>query len=611
MKVRFLLLFLSFSLSISFTKAQAPPPVRDTVLHIGICGGIDTTWVCPYFEEGVQYRWEPLNEPPLQDFIGHEVGILAENLTENIISYEYYMNRTYVDELGNFLGSFTDTIIFDVYPEPNAFVPISDFSLCPGDTGLMYYDVISEGTYLFTNPSSSTFLDTSNSPLLNLFPTEPTAYDLYYTNAGGCLRGPFSILVNVGPPPPVLESNLPPIVCNNSDGVKLKNYVNPSTGTFSGAGVVADTAFFPNLSGLGTHPIEYTIIHLNCPFSILDTISVIAPGNISMTPLPNFCLNEPRLELNVGVPSGGSYSGPGVSFNNFTPSDAGVGPHQITYSVEFDEFCVAEVSQTITVIPIPAEPIITINPEGNTILCNNELVTLTSSEAGSYFWQPTLATTQSIVVTLPGQYYVQVINAAGCSNYSDTLEFQIGESPEITLLEATIYSNGFNTSAFGEEDGQIDLEVSGGLLPYSYQWSNGSSNEDIIDLAPGTYSVVISDSAGCSTNGELVLIGPDSTIGPPLPNDGKPFGLPNAFTPNNDGYNDLYVITGLEPMFIKNRFRVWDESRQLVFEADDYNNTWDGTDLNGNRLGAATYFGVFESDALEKPIRTYINIRYE
>ena len=611
MKIRHILVLLISALSFSLSKAQAHPPVRDTVLHVGICGGIDTTWVCPYFEEGVQYRWEPLNVPPLQDFIGHEVGISAENLTEGIISYEYYMNRTYVDEFGNFLGAFTDTIIFDVYPQPDAYVPITNFSLCPGDTGQLYYDVISAGTYLFANPTSSTFLDTSNSPLLNLFPTEQTFYELYYTNPGGCLRGPFIIQANVGAPPSVLESNLPPVICSTTDGIKLKNYVNPTTGTFSGQGVVADTVFFPNLSGLGIHPIEYTIVYQNCAFTIVDTITVIEPGNITMNPLPNFCLNDPRLELTVGNHSGGIYSGSGVSNGNFTPLDAGLGPHEITYSVEFDEFCVAEVSQVVTVIPIPAKPTITVEPEGTSVICDNQEVTLTSSQAGSYFWQPTLANTQSTTVIGPGQYHVQVANAAGCANYSDTLVFLIGEIPEIISLEALIYSNGFNTSSYSAQDGQIDLEVSGGVLPYSYLWSNGATEEDIIDLASGTYSVVVSDFAGCSTNGEIVLTRPDTIVTPPFPGEGKPFGLPNAFTPNGDGYNDFYVISGLNGNLLNNTFRVWDISRRLVFEATNYDNTWDGRDLNGNRLPADTYFAVFESKTLDITERTFINLRYE
>lgn len=611
MKLQYLFITLLYLSGITYLNAQAPPPVRDTVLHIGICGGIDTTWTVPYFEEGVQYRWEPLDVPPLQDFVGHEVGFFAENLTQEIQSYIYYMNRTYVDEEGNFTEAFTDTLFFDVYPQPNAFVDISNFSICPGDTGQLYYDALSVGTYLITNPQESTSLDTSNSPLLNLFPTEQTFYELFFTNPGGCLRGPFEVQVNVGAPPPLLDIDLPPVVCNNVEGLKLRNYVNPTTGSFLGNGVLGDTAFFPALAGNGVHEIEYIINFQNCAFSIFDTITVIEPGNISMTPLPNFCLTDPRYELLVGNPAGGEYSGTGVSNGFFTPIDAGIGSHVITYKIEFDEFCSSEVSQLVSVIPIPAKPTFTANPEGITSICDNEVVTLTASEATAYLWQPTLETTRSTLVSIPGKYFVQVTNAAGCSNKSDTLEFLIGETPEIVLLEAAIYPNGFNTSSYSSEDGLINLEVNGGLLPYSFEWSNGSTEEDLANLAAGSYSVVVSDFTGCSTTGEIVLVRPDTTFTPPFPGEGKPFGLPNAFTPNGDGFNDFYVISGLNGELLNNTFRVWDISRRLVFEATNYDNTWDGRDLNGNKLPADTYFAVFDSKTLERQERTFINLRYE
>ena len=215
------------------------------------------------------------------------------------------------------------------------------------------------------------------------------------------------------------------------------------------------------------------------------------------------------------------------------------------------------------------------------------------------------------MVSTSGSYFVQVTNSAGCSNKSDTLKFEIGETPVIDVLEAAIYPNGFNTSFYSAEDGQVNLEVSGGILPYSFEWSNGSTEEDIIGLAAGTYSVVVSDFVGCSTTGEIVLVRPDTTITPPFPGEGKPFGLPNAFTPNGDGFNDFYVISGLNGELLNNTFRVWDISRKLVFEATNYDNTWDGRDLNGNKLPADTYFAVFDSKTLEKQERTFINLRYE
>ena len=87
--------------------------------------------------------------------------------------------------------------------------------------------------------------------------------------------------------------------------------------------------------------------------------------------------------------------------------------------------------------------------------------------------------------------------------------------------------------------------------------------------------------------------------------------IPNAFTPNGDGFNDLYVIRGMMPDHVENEFYVFDFRRQLVYSAQNYSNTWNGTDNKGNRLLTGTYYGVFKSKGLEKPFTTVIDLRYE
>ncbi|MBA7589536.1 hypothetical protein ES708_31621 [subsurface metagenome] len=52
---------------------------------------------------------------------------------------------------------------------------------------------------------------------------------------------------------------------------------------------------------------------------------------------------------------------------------------------------------------------------------------------------------------------------------------------------------GTNTSSLGGTDGFIDLNVSGGLSPYTYRWSNGVTTEDISGLSAGIYSVTVTD----------------------------------------------------------------------------------------------------------------------
>lgn len=54
-----------------------------------------------------------------------------------------------------------------------------------------------------------------------------------------------------------------------------------------------------------------------------------------------------------------------------------------------------------------------------------------------------------------------------------------------------------NIECFGENNGEIDLSVSGGTSPYQFQWSNAATSEDIFDLEAGSYSVIIIDSNLC------------------------------------------------------------------------------------------------------------------
>ena len=62
----------------------------------------------------------------------------------------------------------------------------------------------------------------------------------------------------------------------------------------------------------------------------------------------------------------------------------------------------------------------------------------------------------------------------------------------------------------GGTDGAIDITVTGGSAPYGYAWSTGSNNEDISGLAPGTYSVLITDIAGCTLTDSFVVAGSGS-----------------------------------------------------------------------------------------------------
>jgi hypothetical protein len=120
----------------------------------------------------------------------------------------------------------------------------------------------------------------------------------------------------------------------------------PAGGTYSGPGV-SNGLFNPGLAGSGTHTITYAVSG-SCSGSCSFTITVTPAPVVTCPSSLVVCNNSGSFALSGGSPSGGTYSGPGVSGGNFDPAVAGPGTHTITYSVTQNN-CTASCQFTITV----------------------------------------------------------------------------------------------------------------------------------------------------------------------------------------------------------------------------------------------------------------------
>jgi SprB repeat/PKD-like domain/Bacterial Ig domain/NHL repeat len=87
-----------------------------------------------------------------------------------------------------------------------------------------------------------------------------------------------------------------------------------------------------------------------------------------------------------------------------------------------------------------------------------------------------------------GNYQVTVTDEDGCMN---TAIVTVTVHPEFTL------STTVSVAACGQSIGAIDLDVIGGTMPYTYQWNNGSTTEDLTDLSSDNYIVTVTDANGC------------------------------------------------------------------------------------------------------------------
>ncbi len=90
--------------------------------------------------------------------------------------------------------------------------------------------------------------------------------------------------------------------------------------------------------------------------------------------------------------------------------------------------------------------------------------------------------------------------------------------------------------------------------------------------------------------------------------------FPNSFTPNNDGYNDVFEIEYLSEEYPENEITIYNRWGEIVFKASPYLNNWDGTSsskglkLMGNTLPEDTYFYTLTLDKNSPPIKKYIEL---
>jgi hypothetical protein len=104
---------------------------------------------------------------------------------------------------------------------------------------------------------------------------------------------------------------------------------------------------------------------------------------------------------------------------------------------------------------------------------------------------------QTISNLSAGNYSVIVNDASLCNS---TVNITIKESPAISLTTSVT-----NITCHGGNNGSINLTATGGISPYTYNWSNGAAIQDISNLSAGSYSVTVTDSKKCTATATAAL----------------------------------------------------------------------------------------------------------
>ena len=133
-----------------------------------------------------------------------------------------------------------------------------------------------------------------------------------------------------------------------------------------------------------------------------------------------------------------------------------------------------------------------------------------------------------------GAYTVTLLDLNGCSAQADTF---LNNPPVLSI--STISTE--NVSCSGANNGRVVVHATGGALPYSFIWSNGSTDSIAGTLSGGNYSVTVTDANGCIAEGSTSILEPSELEASVLGVDD-----PSCFGGSN-GSGVAFVIGGTQP----------------------------------------------------------------
>jgi gliding motility-associated-like protein len=197
-------------------------------------------------------------------------------------------------------------------------------------------------------------------------------------------------------------------------------------------------------------------------------------------------------------------------------------------------------------------------------LCVGSSTTLSlASGFSSYLWN-TGKTTNSIIVSTSGNYSVKVTDINGCSK---TKNFTVSSSETPTITGASV-------NDFAGNENSILIEYTGvGNYEFSLDGSYFQDSPLFTGIAPGKYVAYAQDKNGCGLSAPFEIYVLD---------------YPRFFTPNGDGYNDVWKVKNLD-LFPKAVITIFNRYGKLLKQINCNNAGWNGK-FNNSDLPADDYW---------------------
>jgi gliding motility-associated-like protein len=390
---------------------------------------------------------------------------------------------------GNYTVTVTDAnscdSIFTVFigssPGPTAVTDSVVAVKCFGNANGAIYITASGGTgtlqYLWSNSSSQ-------QDLTNVV---AGTYTVTVTDANLCT---ITLTNTVGSPLP-LSFNLTstPSFCGQNNGTATINNLLGGTSPYSYLWSNGDTGFSADSLPVGL--LSVTIQDINgC--QLTDSITITSSGGPQVTLLSQvnpscYGSNDGSLEIDVT----GANPPFTISWSNGDVSGIADSLIAGVYTVTVTDFNGCSVELNYTLNQTDSISVSFAVTDASCGLNNGSITATVSGGTAGYSLVWSNGDVGSIADSLSGNIYNLTVTDANFCSVTKSVTVNILPPPVINL------DNIINVSCNGAADGGINITVNGGSPPINYNWSNSSTQEDLSGVNGGTYTVIVTDSAGC------------------------------------------------------------------------------------------------------------------
>ncbi|MEX1003689.1 MAG: gliding motility-associated C-terminal domain-containing protein [Crocinitomicaceae bacterium] len=556
------------------------------------------------------------NDPnPSPAFVVTAGGTFSESTTSVTINSSTGEIDLAASPTGNYYITYTtngicpnpDSVVFIINPEDDPSFSYPAANYCQEDTDPTPTITGTTGG-TFSGPTEITFLSATTGEIDLSASTAGGPYNIIYTTPGPSCPNVDTFNITIHPeddPSFSYASNdfcqgdtIQTAVINGTNGGSFTasaeiDLLNPTTGAFDPAGSTAG----------GPYTITYTTPGPNCPNTENFTLYIYPEDDPSMNYGDLTYCSEDNNPVPTLIMSGGSFSAPSevvfvstatgeIDLSASTPG----GPFEIVYTTPGPE-CPNSDTFNITIIAQDQA----LFSYGDTTFCTSEISvapTITGTPSGYFnsinplLLLDTLSGEINLLSTTEGNYTITYITSGICPDTNST---------QLSVYLQPIANAGEDQELFFLYETQLQAVPANSGTGI---WSIIQGGGNIADPTDST-SLITQLESGINLLEWSVANGSCPTAIDEVQITVNALFIPQALTPNNDGDNDLFVIEGIE--LLAHKIEIFNRWGQKVFESEQYENNWDGTDDSGNELSADTYFYIIT--AKDQTFKGYVVIK--